>query len=881
MKTDTPVTPNKIYLKDYQVPNFRVCHTDLTVELLADSAVVTAKLQLERHPQAPQDAPLVLFGADLEILALSWNERVLGEGDWSWDDERWVFPGVSDAGILVTQVRIRPDSNLALEGLYRSHGLYCTQCEAEGFRKITLYPDRPDVLAPFRTTLIADKAQCPVLLSNGNRTGHGDLDGGRHWATWEDPHPKPSYLFALVAGQLACLEDHFATRSGRQVTLQIFTAPEDQDKCHHAMASLKAAMRWDETQYGCEYDLDIYMIVAVSHFNMGAMENKGLNVFNTSCVLAHPATTTDAGFQRVESVVAHEYFHNWSGNRVTCRDWFQLCLKEGFTVFRDQQFSADQLSADVQRLEDVAFLRTHQFAEDAGPLAHPVRPDAFVEINNFYTLTVYEKGAEIVRMLHTLLGAEGFRRGTDRYFADNDGRAATVEDFLAALGKANHLDLSTWLRWYQQPGTPTVRVDSHWDAATHQLRLTLRQHQAALPEHPVPQPLPIPVKLGLIGQHGALTSHLDGQRGEAFLLLLDQTEQTWVFTEVSEDPVLSLFRDFSAPVRIDYACHDQALAQLVRGDKNGFNRWAAAQELACREILARALTGDDPASAGGSVLAEALTAIWPMLAETDPALAVKLLELPTLGYLAEQVEVYDPQALFDAREQLLLAIVTPLADALRAILQRGDMLHAYAYNAQAIAARSLARVALDGLARVAPDEAALLAHQWLTTAPHMSAEQAALALLVHHQLGGAQDALQCFYQRWQHEALVLDQWFATQVSLPSPTAVETALTLLEHPDFDHTVPNRVRAVVAQLAGNNPVAFHRVDGAGYRLLAHEVKRIDRQNPQLASRLAGAFGVWHKLAADRQALICAQLDSLLAGELSSDTRETVQRIRGDGV
>jgi len=878
MKTDAAASSGKIHLKDYTVPNFIVRHAELTVELLADCAEVSAKLALERHPQAATDAPLVLFGADLEICALAWNDRPLADDEWHWQGEQWVFPGATVAGTLSTKVRIHPDRNLALEGLYRSHGLYCTQCEAEGFRKITLYPDRPDVLAPFRVTIIADKAQCPVLLSNGNRVAQGELEGGRHWATWEDPHPKPSYLFALVAGDLACLEDHFATRSGRSVTLQIFTAPEDQDKCHHAMASLKAAMRWDEEQYGCEYDLGIYMIVAVSHFNMGAMENKGLNVFNTSCVLAHPATTTDAGFQRVESVVAHEYFHNWSGNRVTCRDWFQLCLKEGFTVFRDQQFSADQLSAAVQRLEDVAFLRTHQFAEDAGPLAHPVRPESFVEINNFYTLTVYEKGAEIARMLHTVLGAEGFRRGTDRYFADNDGRAATVEDFLSALGEANGKDLAqwlpTWLCWYRQPGTPTVSVDARWDAATHQLRLTLCQSQRALDGHAAPQPLPIPVRLGLVGAHGALTAHLDGQRGEDFLLLLDRAEQTWVFTEVSEDPVLSLFRDFSAPVRVDYACDDAALARLVRGDKNGFNRWAAAQELATREILARAAgqAGEE------SVLALALAEVWPDLAGRDPALAVKLLELPGLGYLAEQVGVYDPQALQDAREQLLLAVVTPLADSLREILARGDMLHAYAYNAQAIAARGLARVALDSLARVVPAEAAGIAARWLTTAPHMTAEQAALTLLVHHQLAGAQDALQSFYQRWQHEALVLDQWFAIQASLPLPGAVEIATGLLAHPDFDRAVPNRVRAVVSQLAANNPVAFHRADGAGYRLLADEVRAIDRQNPQLASRLAGAFGVWHKLDAGRQALVRGQLDRLLTGDLSADARETLARIRG---
>jgi len=885
MKTETPVALNHtIYLKDYQVPAFQVVHTELTVDLLPGCAEVRSRLQLRRHPEAPADAPLVLLGANLELLSLRWNGRELGAEEWHWADEQWVFAGAGAEGVFESTVRIDPDSNLALEGLYRSQGLYCTQCEAEGFRKITLYPDRPDVLAPFRVTVIGDRRSCPVLLANGNCVARGDLEGGRHFATWEDPHPKPSYLFALVAGDLAMLEDHFVTRSGRQVALQIFTAPQDQDKCHHAMASLKAAMRWDEDKYGCEYDLDTYMIVAVSHFNMGAMENKGLNIFNTSCVLAHPATTTDAGFQRVESVVAHEYFHNWSGNRVTCRDWFQLCLKEGFTVFRDQQFSADQLSPAVQRLEDVAFLRTHQYAEDAGPLAHPVRPESFVEINNFYTLTVYEKGAELARMLHTVLGEDGFRRGTDKYFADNDGRAATVEDFLIALGAANGRDLAhwlpTWLRWYRQPGTPVVKATTVWDASAHTLTLTLAQSQPALNGHPQPEPLPIPVRLGLIGQQGALTVTLNQVAADDFLLMLDQPEQTWVFSGVSEAPVLSLFRDLSAPVRVDYPCDDAALARLVRVDSNGFNRWAAAQELATREIVALAelirrgdLRAREPRT---SVLADALAAMWPTLATADAALAVKLLELPSLGYLAEQVAIYDPAALHAAREHVLLAIVTPLTSALREILSQQVMLQPYAYNASAIAGRSLARTALDLLARIAPSEAAQIAMQWLRAAPHMSAEQAALTVLVHHALPEAELALAQFYERWRHEALVLDQWFATQASQPQSAAVEIADRLLAHPDFDRTVPNRVRAVVAQLAANNPVAFHRADGAGYALLAREVAQIDKQNPQLASRLAGAFGVWHKLDEGRQTLVKGVLDDLLAGELSGDVRETLTRI-----
>ncbi|MDZ4298096.1 MAG: aminopeptidase N [Moraxellaceae bacterium] len=872
--------PKTIYLRDYRVPNFNVSTVELTVELIQGVAEVTARLQLTRHPQAAADAPLELYGVNLELLSVSWNDRPLGSNEWFWQDELWVFPTSDNSGVLQTKVRIQPAKNLALEGLYQSHGLYCTQCEAEGFRKITLYPDRPDVLAAFTTTIIADKTECPVLLSNGNCVASGDYDDGRHWATWVDPHPKPSYLFALVAGDLACLDDEFTTRSGRKVALKIYTAAEDQDKCHHAMASLKASMRWDEQVYGCEYDLDIYMIVAVSHFNMGAMENKGLNIFNTSCVLAHAKTTTDAGFQRVESVVAHEYFHNWSGNRVTCRDWFQLCLKEGFTVLRDQQFSADQLSASVQRLEDVAYLRAHQFAEDASPLAHAVRPDSFVEINNFYTLTVYEKGAEIARMLHTVLGAEGFRRGSDRYFADNDGRAATVEDFLGAMAAANDLDVSQfmdlWLRWYQQPGTPKLSVQTEFNASTQQFSLTLAQDQAN-PLGIEVRPLPIPVKLSLLNASGLMQPVLAGQAADEFLLMLDSVQQTWVFEHVSEQPVLSILRDFSAPVKLDYACPDSDLATVLAVDNNGFNRWAAMQELVTRCLLARYRDVAE-AEATEQVLQQALARAWPALLQTDPALAAKLFELPALSYVAEALGPHDPVRLYALRERLLKSLLQPFTQQLSDIVAQSAMQQDYRYDAAAISQRALAKMALDGLARLQPEKAAVIALDWVQNAAHMTAEQAGLSCLVHHQLPQAEQALALFHQRWCHEALVLDQWFATQVQSPHANTLFEADALLEHPDFDWTVPNRVRAVVAQIAMNNPLAFHREDGEGYRWLAKQVLKIDAHNPQLASRLAGAFGIWRKLDAQRQQHVQMALDDLLSASLSADSRETLTRLRG---
>lgn len=884
MKTEVGVTANTIYLKDYQAPHYALEHTDLHVELLSDCAEVSATLRFIRAASAPKDAVLTLLGADLELLSVAWNDQPLSADDWQWQGETWQFHWAGEGGVLSTKVRIYPDKNLALEGLYRSHGLYCTQCEAEGFRKITLYPDRPDVLSIFRTTIVADQASCPVLLSNGNCVASGKAENGRHFATWEDPHPKPSYLFALVAGDLAVLRDSFTTASGREVALEIYTAEIDQDKCDHAMRSLQTAMRWDEQRYGCEYDLDRYMIVAVSHFNMGAMENKGLNVFNTSCVLAHPATTTDAGFQRVEAVVAHEYFHNWSGNRVTCRDWFQLCLKEGFTVFRDQQFSAEQLSPVVQRLEDVAFLQTHQFAEDAGPLAHAVRPESFVEINNFYTLTIYEKGAEIARMLHTFLGAEGFRRGSDHYFKTYDGQAAIVEDFLSSMAIANGLAVDAfvcqWLRWYRQPGTPVVRVASAWHADSKTYSLTLTQSQTS---HAgvTPEPLPIPVRLGFIGETGELTTTLANVSASSHQLLLDEAEQTWHFSQVEQAPVLSLFRDFSAPVRVQAALSDEDLARLIRLDSNSFNRWSATYTLATREILALAeqyRRGDVRARQPQySALADALAAMWPALATSDPALASKLLQLPSLAYLSDQVSCYDPAALQRAREALLLQVVSPLEGSLQSILANEHMLTPYVYSAAAMAARSLEAVALDALARLQPEAAATMAQRWLSVAPHMSAEQAALTTLVHQQLPGADAAVQAFYARWQHERLVLDQWFATQASAPHASARNTVEALLQHDDFDAAVPNRVRAVVGQFASNNPVAFHDMAGKGYDLLAQQLLLIDPRNPQLASRLAGALGIWPKLDPARQASVLKTLDALLNESLSSDTRETLTRIR----
>lgn len=858
-----------IYLRDYQPYPFEVPEVSLVVSLFDTHTDVTTTLTVVRKAQTASDAPLVLAGTGFELLQLSWNGVALDPAEVVRSDECWFVPAPGAQGVLRSTVRLAPDQNLALEGLYRSQGLFCTQCEPEGFRRITLHPDRPDVLSRYHVRIEADQAQCPVLLSNGNCVKQEVLPHGRHAAEWTDPYPKPSYLFALVAGDLACLEDTFVTAEGRSVRLALYTEPQDQDKCGHAMSALKAAMAWDEQQYGRCYDLDVYMIVAVSHFNMGAMENKGLNIFNTSCVLAHPDTTTDAGFQRVESVVAHEYFHNWSGNRVTCRDWFQLCLKEGFTVFRDQQFSGDQLSPAVQRLEDVAYLTAHQFAEDAGPLSHPVRPESFVEINNFYTLTVYEKGAEIARLLHTVLGAAAFRRGCDRYFADFDGQAVTVEDFLGSFQRALSLPeswVSLWLRWYQQAGTPTVTVHSDWSAAQGRLTVTLSQ---ALPDARA-LPVPIPLRVALVGSTGLLPWP-DGTQES--LWMLDERTQTWVVEGLTEAPVLSLNRGFSAPIRLDQSLSDDDLARLMRVETEGFSRWMAQQRLAQRVLLA-AESGIDGASRRAWLAA--LVDSFDALVVDDPALAARWLDLPPLSQLAEAQPGQDPLALYARREALQRAVAAALQDRWPKILAEGALAAPYTYTSAALSARALARVALSHAAWVLPELAQRVCDALLTSAPHMTAVQAALATWVHHQWPGADQKLTAFYTRWQHEPLVLDAWFALQASVPAAETLATADRLLAHPDYDATVPNRVRAVVATVAANVP-AFHQVDGSGYVWFGQQVAQLDARNPQLASRLANAFASLRGFDVGRQRQVASVLDGLLAGDLSADSRETLSRLR----
>jgi len=590
--------PKVIHLKDYQAPEYLIDETHLTFELYEDRTLVHAQLVMRRNPAAGSGLPpLELHGQDLELLSLSLNDRELGLGDYQLGESTLTLQPDSAEFTLDSSVVIHPESNTALEGLYKSGSMFCTQCEAEGFRKITWYLDRPDVMSKFTTTVSAEQHAYPILLSNGNPIASGSEDDGRHWATWEDPFKKPAYLFALVAGDLWCVEDSFTTMSGREVALRIYVEPENIDKCQHAMDSLKKSMKWDEEAYGREYDLDIFMIVAVNDFNMGAMENKGLNIFNSSAVLARAETATDAAHQRVEAIVAHEYFHNWSGNRVTCRDWFQLSLKEGFTVFRDAQFSSDMNSATVKRIEDVAYLRTHQFAEDAGPMAHSVRPESFIEISNFYTLTVYEKGAEVVRMIQTLLGAEGFRKGSDLYFERHDGQAVTVDDFVKAMEDANGVDLAQFKRWYSQSGTPRLAVSEQYDATAQSYSLTFRQSCPPTPGQPNKEPFVIPVALGLLDANGAeIALRLQGEdaaSGTMRVLAVNEAEQTFTFVDVPERPLPSLLRGFSAPVKLEFPYSRDQLMFLMQHDSDGFNRWEAGQQLSVQVL--QELIGQYPA----------------------------------------------------------------------------------------------------------------------------------------------------------------------------------------------------------------------------------------------------------------------------------------------
>lgn len=882
--------PKVIYLKDYQAPEYLIDETNLTFELYEDHTLVHAQLVMRRNPERGDGLPpLVLDGQQLELLSVALDDQALEAGQYQLDENHLTLQPTAKTFTVDSTVRIHPESNTALEGLYKSGKMFCTQCEAEGFRKITYYLDRPDVMSSFTTTLSAEQHQYPVLLSNGNPVASGSEEGGRHWATWQDPFKKPAYLFALVAGDLWCVEDQFTTMSEREITLRIYVEPENIDKVQHAMDSLKNSMRWDEKVYGREYDLDIFMIVAVNDFNMGAMENKGLNIFNSSCVLAKAETATDAAHQRVEGVVAHEYFHNWSGNRVTCRDWFQLSLKEGFTVFRDSEFSADMNSRTVKRVEDVAFLRTNQFAEDAGPMAHPVRPDSFIEISNFYTLTVYEKGSEVVRMIHTLLGADGFRKGTDLYFERHDGQAVTCDDFVKAMEDANGIDLTQFKRWYSQSGTPRLAVEESYDAAAQSYTLTFRQSCPATPGQSEKQPFVIPVQMGLIDKLGnALSLRLQGEEhahGSDRVLQVTEAEQSFTFVGLAEKPLPSLLRGFSAPVKLSFPYDRDQLMFLMQHDEDGFNRWEAGQQLSVQvlqELIGQHQRGEK------LVLDERLiTAFRTLLLDTglDQAMVAEMLSLPSEAYLTEISDVADVEAIHAAREFARQQIGAALHEQLWERYQanrKQSRETAYVAEASHIARRSLQNIALSYLIQSGKADVLAACQEQYKDCDNMTERLTALAVLVNSssQSGSFEtekaEALAMFADYFKDDPLVMDQWFSVQAGCTLPGGLERVQALMSHPAFTLKNPNKIRALIGAFANQNAVNFHRADGAGYRFLADQIITLNALNPQIASRLLTPLTRWRKYAPARQALMKAELERILAsGELSSDVYEVVSK------
>ena len=880
MNTSPQQADAPIRLADYRPPAWRVEHVELTFDLGIDETLVSARLHLRRD----RDEPLRLDGEELELLEVALDGRTLAPSEYALDACSLTVPAASDGCVLETKVRLAPARNTALSGLYlsgsREAGFLLTQCEAQGFRRITFFPDRPDVLAKYTVTLCAGRARFPVLLAGGDPEGTGDLPDGRHWARFVDPYPKPSYLFALVAGHLEKIERAYRTSDGRDVSLRIFAEADAIHGCAYAMDALERAMRWDERVYGRNYDLALFNVVATHDFNMGAMENKGLNVFNAKYLLADPGTTTDDEYRHIEAVIAHEYFHNWSGNRVTCRDWFQLSLKEGFTVFREQQFCGDMQSAALQRIDEVATLRRVQFPEDAGPLAHPVRPAEYTAIDNFYTPTVYEKGAELIRMIAGRLGAERFRRGTDLYFARHDGQAATIEDLLAALGEANALDLSPYLAWYAQAGTPQLSASGDYDPVARTYTLALTQHTAPTPGQPEKIPLPIPVRVALFAPDGKrIPMRLHDEPGRVHqecVLELMQREQRFVFVQVDNRPVPSLLRGFSAPVQLRYACAPRELALLLRHESEGYDRWNAGQQLAAAAYDALHAGAQDRSSldAWCVALAELFDADP---AQLDPALLAELLAPPSPIELGARHEPLDPERVHLAREALENMLATRLGERLQVRYRTLHQLETGALDALAQARRRLKGRVLALLLRADPRPGAALAVAQYGHAQSMTDRLSAMTALVRVGARQAEDVLREFRARYDGKPLVLDKWFALQAQAPARETLARVKALVSDPVFSLHNPNRVQALLGAFARGNPVGFHRPDGEGYRYVADKVVEIDALNPQNGARLAKAFESWHKLEPRRRSIALATLQDMNARPgLSRDLSDILGRM-----
>ncbi|WP_105168433.1 aminopeptidase N [Pseudoalteromonas sp. T1lg23B] len=857
--------PQAKYLKDYKAPSHQVEKLELTFDLHPTQTKVTAKakyLALEALDS------LTLDGVDLKLISLKVNGNVFE--DYQSNSTTLTLNNLPSEFELEIVTEISPQTNTALEGLYLSGGAYCTQCEAEGFRKITYFLDRPDVLTVYTVTVIGDQSM-PSLLSNGNKIAHGTMEGGRHYTTWHDPFKKPSYLFALVAGDFDELKDEFITRSGRKVELVLFVDKGNLSKAPHAMASLKNAMKWDEERFNLEYDLDIYMIVAVDFFNMGAMENKGLNVFNSACVLANQQTATDRDYHTIESIVGHEYFHNWTGNRVTCRDWFQLSLKEGLTVFRDQEFSSDLGSRGLNRIDAVMAMRMHQFEEDAGPMAHPIRPNKVIEMNNFYTVTVYNKGAEVIRMMHTLLGEQNFQKGMQLYFERHDGQAVTCDDFVAAMQDASKIDLAQFKLWYEQVGTPSLKVVTSFDEANSQYVCTIAQQNAK--HDPIQSPLHIPFAIELLDKNGkALPLIVDGKNASK-VINLTQKEQTVIFEQITERPVAVLLEDFSAPVIVNYDYQLDELIHIIAHASSDYARWEAAQQAFILQVIAAVSKFEQGQSIALS--SELLATFEALLRERkgDLALLAELIRVPSFDTLATAFTQVPVDALNQSIAQFEQTIANTLADALKdtfmACVENGELGHG------AVSARAMKNTCLYYLARCADEQV----NEWLEAhrmSDNMTLVLGALKAGVNAQLAGSETAMAEFDSRWRHDLLVMDKWFALQATRKGNDAIDHIHNLYTHPCFDKANPNRVRALVGSFARNNPEQFHRIDGKGYELLGDLLIELNAINPQNASRMITPFMSWKRFDAQRQQLMKAQLERLAAmADLSDDLYEKVEK------
>ncbi len=870
-------TPSAIYLKDYRKPDYLIDKIDLKFDLREGQTKVHSRMQVRRRKGVAESAALVLDGQEMELISVSVNDISRELSELALTDETLTLSDLPEHFTVEIETVIEPERNTKLEGLYKSGSMFCTQCEAEGFRRITFFPDRPDIMTRFSTHITADKNRYPVLLSNGNLIDSGDCEDDRHWTYWEDPYPKPCYLFALVAGPLVVHEDQYQTASGRDVALKLYTEPHNSSKTAHAMRSLKQAMQWDEEIYGLEYDLDCFMIVAVDDFNMGAMENKGLNIFNTACVLARPDTATDADYDRIQSIVGHEYFHNWTGNRVTCRDWFQLSLKEGLTVFRDQEFSADLNSRAVKRIEEVRILRGHQFPEDDGPTAHPVRPDNYIEISNFYTSTIYRKGAEVIRMLHTIIGADAFRRGIDLYFQRHDGQAVTTEDFVKSMEDASKHDLSQFRLWYSQAGTPELAVTTHFDNNKGELEIHVDQHTPDTPGQSDKKPLHLPFSIGCLDENGddmaiQLVGEDHAHKPGTRTLELRESRESFTINTGSKRPVLSLLRNFSAPVRLSFKRSLAELAFLLQHDSDPFNRWEAGQQLAMNQIQSLINNIEH------QVPAQVFTAFAEVLTEPDldQALIAEIFTMPGETYIADNMEVVDPDGIHRARRKFIQLIAFNLEHQFNNIFNSGNTTQAYDFNAADVAQRRLRNLSLSYLMELPEEKYVDLCMQHYHEADNMTDNLSALIALSNRDCDSCQQALAEFYDEWADDVLVVNKWLSVQAMSYLPGTLDRVRALTRHDAFDIKNPNKVRALIGTFCSANQAQFHAADGEGYKFLTEFVIKIDALNPQIAASLLSPLTRWKRMDSQRQSQMKKALQRILSHTgLSRDVFEITSK------